>query len=181
MKKIAPGILAAAIGMSAAVALLMLFAASITRLVPISVLCLFVASLMTWIPLREERGYLFAGVEFAAVSLLSIAISRTSVYTWLYVLLFGHYAILRFFLRTHISDRISTVFIRFLVFNAMTAAGLAFAKYVMGVDLTLYLQGIPVFREIVIIEAVFAVFMLLYKLFALLFDSVFRNFLMPRR
>ncbi len=181
MKKIAPGLLAAAIGMSAAVALLMLFAASISPIVPVSILCLFVASLMTWIPLREEQGYLFAGIEFAAVSLLSIVICRSSIYTWLYILLFGHYAIVRFFLRTHMFDRVATVFIRYLILNAMTAAGLAFAQYVMGIDLTLYLQAIPVFWEIVIMEAAFSAFMLLFKLFALLFDSAIRNFLMPRR
>lgn len=173
--------MAAAIGMSAAVALLMLFTAGISRLVPISAVCLFVASLMTWIPLREERGYLFAGLEYAVVSLLAALISRSSVYTWLYILLFGHYAIIRYFLRTHIEDRVSTVFIRYLIFNALTAGGLAFSKFVLGNDLTLYLQGMPVFWEIVILEAIFTVFMLLFKLFALLFDSAIRNFLLPRR
>ena len=181
MKKLSPGSMAAAAGMSAAVALLMLFSAGITRFAALSVVCLFVASLMTWIPLREESGYVWALLEFASVTLLSLLISRGSVYTYLYILLFGPYAIERYFLRTHIGDRLLTVLIRFLILNVMAASGIAFAEFVLEIDVLSYLPETTVLFQIGLLEGAFGIFMLLFKVFSLLFDSVIRNVLLPRR
>lgn len=181
MKRISPGLMAAAVGMSAAVALLLLFAASITRFAALSIVCLFFAALMTWIPLREEHGYLYALIEYAVVSGLSLAICRQSVYTFLFILLFGYYAIVRQLLKTRLGDPVLTVILRFFIFNVMTAAGLALLQFAFNIDAMEYLPKISVFAAISIIEGAFGVFMLLYKLFALLFDSAVRNILLPRR
>ena len=167
--------------MSAAVSVLMLFAAGVVSSPVISSICLFVASLMTWIPLREERGYLFASVEYLLTVGVSLLIARNSVYTYLYIFLFGHYAILRYFLRTTIMDRLLTVLIRFLALNVITALGLAFSEYVLGLGVMNSLPELSVFWLIAILEGIFAGFMLLYKVFSMLFDSAIRNFLMPRR
>lgn len=180
MRKISTGLLAAGTGMSLAITLLMLFLASVVKSAFVQALCLFAASLMTWIPLREERGYLFALVEFVLASAIGLLIARGTA-TYLYVLLFGHYAIVRFFLRTHMTDRLLTILLRLLILNALAAIGLALAEYAFGMSVQALLPEISVFWLIAILEAVFAVFMILFKVFSLLFDSALRNILMPRR
>ena len=181
MRRLPFGLLMAGIGMSIAVTVLMLFSASVVSSPVVSALCLFVASLMTWIPLREERGYVWASVEFAVSSLIALLIARNSLYTYLYIALFGHYAILRYFLRTHLTDRLLTLLIRLLAFNVIAAAGLALCEYALDIDVISRLPSLPVFWLIMLMQAVFVGFMLLYKVFSLLFDSAIRNFLMPRR
>lgn len=173
--------MAAGMGMSIAVSVLMLFAAGVTDLFYISALCLFVASLMTWIPLREEQGYAFALTEFAVVSAISLLISRSSIYTYLYIFLFGNYAVVRYFLRTRISDRFLTLLLRLLFLNIMAAALLAIADYVFGYDLMTQLPATSVFIVWGAMQTAFLIFMLLYKVFSLLFDSALRNLLLPRR
>ncbi|MBO4384190.1 MAG: hypothetical protein J5854_02060 [Clostridia bacterium] len=181
MRKIPIGLLAAGTGMSLAVSLLMLFAASMVKSVFIKGLCLFVASLMTWIPLREEKGYLFALIEYVLTSGLALLIARSSIATYLYILLFGHYAVVRYFVRTHITDRIITILVRFLVLNALLAGGIALADRVFGISMQSLLPNMSVFRIIAVLEAMLAAFMLLFKIFSMLFDSALRNILMPRR
>lgn len=171
----------AGLGMSAAISLLMLFAAGVSRSIPVSAACLFTAALMTWIPIREEHGYLFAAIEYFFVCGVSLLISRSSVYTYLYILLFGYYAIARYYLRTRMDDRFLTVLIRMLIFNVMTAAGLAFVRFVLHYDVMTLAPDISVYLMFAIVEGVFIVFMLLYKFFSYLFDSTLRNRLLPRR
>ena len=98
MKRLPIGLMAAALVMSIAVSVLVLFAANVTSLAWVSMICLFAASLMTWVPIREEHGYFFAGIKFAAVALITLLICR-GLYTYLYILLFGWYAFLRMALR----------------------------------------------------------------------------------
>lgn len=181
MKRLSPGLMLAALGMSIAVSLLMLFAAGVARSVWLSALLLFVASLMTWIPIREENGLIIAAIEFGAVTAISLLISRHSVYTYLYILLFGNYALVRFYLRTRMRDRLLTVLLRFLFFNVMTALGLAFAQYVLGYDAMTIVPELSVFAAFGIVQGIFAGFMLLFKLFSYLFDTLVRNKLLPRR
>ena len=172
--------MAACIGMSAAVSLLMLFCAGVTSVIPLSALCLFTASLMTWIPIREEHGYIFAAVEFVLVCAAALIICR-GIFTYLYTALFGHYAFVRLFLRSRIKDRFLTVLLRLLWFNLLTAAALAVAQYLLHYEVMTLIPNVNVFIVIAVIEGSFIVFMLLYSFFAYLFDSSVRNKLLPRR
>ncbi|MBO4563038.1 MAG: hypothetical protein J5772_05455 [Clostridia bacterium] len=181
MKRLSPGLMLAGLGMSAAISLLMLFAAGVVRPIALSAACLFLASLMTWVPIREEHAYLFASIEYAFVSGAALIICRGSVWTYLYILLFGAYAIIRFYLRTHIDDRFLTVLIRLLIFNVMSAVGLAFAQFVLHYDAMTLVPHLSVYAVFGIVQGIFIVFMLLYKFFAYLFDSALRNILLPRR
>jgi len=180
MKRLSPALMAAAMGMSAAISLLMLFAAGVTRFIPLSALCLFVASVMTWIPLKEEHGYLFAAMEYVFVCAVAIVIARRSVYTYLYILLFGSYGIVRLFLNTRLGDKPMSVLLRLLWLNVLTAAGLAFAQFVLRYD-AMVETTLPVWALILITEAAFGAFMLFYRLAVRFFDSVLRNVLLPRR
>lgn len=180
MKRLPIGLMAAALVMSIAVSVLMLFVAGVTRLMPVSAVCLFVASLMTWVPIREEHGVLFASVKFALVSGLSLLICR-GLWTYLYILIFGWYAFIRVALRKRIGDRLLTVLLRLLIFNVMAAVGVAAAQYVFRYDVMLFLPGLPIWATIAIFEAGVLVYIALYRLFTYTFDSVLRNLLLPRR
>lgn len=171
----------AGLGMSVAVSLLMLFAAGVAPYIAISAVCLFVASLMTWIPLREEHGLLFAIVKFVVVSCGAVLISRTSVWTYLYILMFGAYGIIRWQLCRKIEDRLLTVLIRLLIFNVLAAAGLAFARFVLGFDASTLLPDVPVYIKVPALEVGFLLYMLLYRFFTYFFDSALRSKLLPRR
>ena len=181
MKRLPPGLMLAGLGMSIAVSLLCLFAAGVTDLLPVSAVCLFVASLMIWVPIREEHGLLFAVIEFVIVGGLALLISRRSVYTYLYLLIFGCYGIIRYLLRTRIRDRFMTVLLRLLYLNLMSAAAIALLRYVLKVDAMSFIPGVPVWLVIAIMEAVFVVYIILYRFFTYLFDSAVRNKLLPRR
>lgn len=181
MKRLPPGLMLAGLGMSIAVALLCLFAAGVTFIVPLSAVLLFIASLMIWVPIREEHGLLFAVIEFVIVGGIALLISRRSVYTYLYLLMFGGYGIVRFLLRTRVRDRLLTILIRLLYLNLMSAVGVALAQYALGIDVMSYIPTVPVFLVIVIMEAVFVAFIILYRFFTYLFDSAIRNKLLPRR
>ena len=171
--------MAAALGMSAAVSVLCLFAANIA-IAPISMLLLFVASLMTWIPIREEHGFIFAAMEYAVVTLVSLIICR-GIWTYLYIFVFGPYAFLRLFLGTRTRDRVLTVLIRLLVFSVVAAIGVAFTQYVLRYDLMQLVPGTPAYLIVGALELFFCVYMALYRLFTYIFDSSLRNLLLPRR
>ena len=180
MKRLPPALMADAMGMSAAVSLLMLFAAGVTRFVPLSALCLFIAAVMTWVPLKEEHGFLLAFIEYVFVSVVAFIISRRSIYTYFYIVLFGSYGIVRLFLNISLGDKPMSVLLRLLWFNLLTAAAIAFAQFVLRYDL-MVATTLPVWALILIMEASFGAFMLLYRFAARFFDSALRNILLPRR
>lgn len=180
MKRLPTSLMAAALGMSIAVSVLCLFAASVTEIIPLSAVCLFFASLMTWIPVREEHGYIFAAIKFTAVTAISLIICP-GIYTYLYILIFGNYAPLRLFLRTRLDDRFLTVLLRMLYFNLLVCIGLAVTQFILHYDVMMFIPGIPVYIPVAALEVGFIVYMLLYKFFSYLFDSALRNKLMPRR
>lgn len=181
MKRLHPGLMLAGVGMSIAISLLMLFCAGVTSLIPISALCLFIASLQTWIPIREEHGLLFAVLTYLISGGAALLIARSSVWTYLYIGLFGYYGIARWLLRRRLEDRFLTVLIRLLIMTAVTLLGLVFARLVLGLDPYALLPDVPPYLIAAALIAAFAVYMLLYRLFALFFDSYLRSRLLPRR
>lgn len=171
--------MAAALGMSVAVSVLCLFAANVS-IVPVSALCLFIASVMTWVPIREEHGYLFAAINYVLVTGVSLLICR-GLFTYLYILIFGNYAFVRLWLRQRTDDRFLTILIRMLYFNVLTAVGLAFVQYVLNIRVMQLIPGVSVYLFAGALELFFAVYIMLYRLFTYVFDSAIRNKLLPRR
>jgi len=181
MKRLHPGLMLAGVGMSIAVSVLCLFSAGVTSLIPISAVCLFVASLMTWIPIREEHGLLFACLTYVISGGAALLISRSSVWTYLYLILFGSYGMIRWLLRRKIEDRFLTVLIRLLYMTVLTLGALTAARLWFDIDLYSLLPGVPPYLAAAAIIAALGVFMLLYRLFTLFFDSYLRSKLLPRR
>lgn len=180
MKRLTGFTMLTAAVMSTAVSLLMLFAASICPVVPVCCVCLFVASIMTWVPVREENGYLFALIAFLVTSGAALLICG-GIYTYLYILLFGHFGIVYYFLRRRVQDDVLRWMLVLLYCNVMTAIGLALAQYVFGYDLQTLTPWFPVWALILILEAAFAVFCVLYHFCCDLFDTHVRKAILPRR
>ena len=180
MKRLTGFTMLTAAGMSTAVSLLMLFAAGVCPALAVSFICLFIASVMTWVPVREENGYLFAFIAYAVTSIVALLICP-SVYTYLYVLLFGHYGIVYYFLRRRVQDDVLRWLLMFLYCNVMIAAGLALAQYAFGYDVQTMAPGFPVWALILLIEASLAVYGVLYHFCCDLFDTHARKVILPRR
>ena len=170
----------AAAGMGMAVALLMLFAANVCGSAVVSSICLFVAAVMTWVPLREDRGFLFAGMAFILTSGIALLICR-GPFTYLYIALFGHYGIAYLFARRHIGDGLLRVLALLLYTNIFIAIGLGLAAFVFGYDVRTLLPDLPVWAIILIIEGGLIVFGVLYHFACDLFDTHVRKVLLPRR
>ena len=180
MKRLSIGMMFAAVGMSAAVALLMLFLAGVVGLAPVSAICLFIAAVMTWVPVREESGTLFAFIKYALVSALSILICP-SPYAYLYVLLFGHFGIAYYFLRRRVADDLLRWLLLLLYCNVMIAIGLALAQYVFSYDVQTFIPDMPIWMIILLTEAGLIVFVVVYHFCCDLFDTHIRKAILPRR
>lgn len=170
----------AGVGMSIAISVLMLFTAGVTRIIPISALCLFIASLQTWIPIREEHGLLFSVLAYVISGGVALIISRT-VWTYLYLLLFGSYGFIRYILRRAIDDRFLTVLIRLLYLTALALAGLVFARLALGLEPQEFLPALPPYIMAAALIIGFGAYIFLYRLCTLFFDSYLRSKLLPRR
>ena len=180
MKRLSTGMMFAAVGMSAAVSLLMLFAASVTQWLWLGAICLFVASLMTWIPAYEDGGLPFAVLEYILVSAAALLICP-GLFTYLYVMLFGHYAIMVLILRRYIADKILRFLVMLLYCNLVTAIGLVLAAYVFYYDVQTVAHGLPVWAMILIFEAGLIVYHFVYRIVCDLFDMHLRKAILPRR
>ena len=180
MKRLSLGMMFASVGMSTAVALLMLFVAGVTGFVPLSVFCLFIASVMTWVPVREEDGFVFAFMTYIITSGLALLICPC-IYTYLYVLLFGHFGIAYYFSRKRIGDDILRWLLLLLYCNLLIALGLALAQYVFSYDVQTFVPAMPVWAIILIIEAGLIVYGVLYHFCCDLFDTHIRKAILPRR
>lgn len=170
----------AAAGMSAAIALLMLFTAGVISFAPLSALCLFIASAAVWVPVREENGWLFALGSYILAGGLSLLICPT-VYAYLYILLFGHFGIVYYYLRRRIEDDLLRWLLMLLYCNLFIALGLALAQYVFGFDVQTLTPNMPVWSLILIIEAGLVVYGILYHFCCDLFDTHARKIILPRR
>ncbi len=180
MKRLTGSMMLAAAGMSTAVALLMLFAANVLKSPVLSAICLFIASVMTWVPLREDSGYVFAGASFMLTSVIALLICG-GPFTYLYIMLFGHYGIAYLFARQHIEDDLLRWLVMLLYANLFIAGGLAIASYLFYYDVRTLAPELPVWAIILIMEVGLVIFGVLYHFCCDLFDTHARKVLLPRR
>ena len=180
MKRLSVGMMFAAVGMCVAVALLMLFAAEQAPWLWLGAICLFVASLMTWIPAYEDGGLLYAFIAYVITSAIALLICP-GLFTYLYVLLFGHYGIVLLLLRRYIADKLLRFLVMMLYCNAMIALGLVLGAYVFYYDVQTLMHGLPIWATILILEAGLVVYHFLYRICCDLFDMHLRKTILPRR
>lgn len=180
MKRLSTGMMFAAAGMCVAVSLLMLFCAYKAPWVWLGAICLFVASLMTWIPAYEDGGLLYAFIAYFVTSAIALFISP-GLFTYLYVLLFGHYGIVLLLLRRYIADKPLRFLVMMLYCNVMIAIGLVLGAYVFYYDVQTLVPGIPVWAVILILEAGLVAYHFIYRACCDLFDMHLRKTILPRR
>jgi hypothetical protein len=101
--------------MFASMSLLFLYIASIPGS-PVSIAMYFLSSVFVMgLVLEEEIGLAF--LMFAAVSLLSLLLMPDRLMVIPYIIFFGHYGIGKFFIETHIRDKIVRYIVKLLYYN----------------------------------------------------------------
>lgn len=163
--------------MVTAICVLCLFAAS---MMPVGrVVCLFLSSVCICV-LTCEGAFFAAFVSFAASALLSFLLLPDKSMAGLYVLLLGHYGILRAGLHRRMEKGPLRFLLKLFYCDAFLGLGAYLALRVFALTLTLP-QGLPVWALVVIAQAVFVLFDWLYGLAEAIYIARLRKAILPRR
>lgn len=165
--------------MVTALTVLMLYAASVLPAGKLA--CYFIASLFVYM-LSSEGLYGTALLSYLASSLLAFLIVSDKLMLLPFFALFGHFGIFKAFLQTHAKDRVVR-FLSYLIYcTAFTSIGAVAAFYIMGFDILTNIPfNLPLYAAVLILEALFAVYVALYTIGQRFYESRIRQSLMPRK
>lgn len=139
--------------MFASMSLLFLYLASI--LPTMSVAMFFLSSVFVMgLVVEEEIGLAF--LMFAVVSLLSLPLMPNMYYVIPYVLFFGHYGIGKYYIETHVRDKIVQYILKLLYYNVALVLMYLLVSEVFLADILA--AGIAYWLIIVIAEVAFVVY-----------------------
>lgn len=162
--------------MAAAISVVMLYAAG---MIPNIRLVLLLVSSVTIYALLCEGEFLFAFLAYIAAGLISLLIVPDKTFAFLYIGLFGHYAIFKVFIDSKVKDKIIAHCIKLLYCNAFLALGIFLALKVFNIavpDISL-----PQWLIIVAAEVLLIVFDLLQSFAFRIYEYRIRSTLVPRR
>ena len=156
--------------MFASMSLLFLYLASVLPTMRITMYFLSSVFVMGLV-LEEEIGLAF--LMFVADSLLSLLIMPNILRVVPYVLFFGHYGIGKYFIQTHVKDKIVNYIIRLLYFNIALVLIYLLAKEVIFEDILN--SGIALWLLIILAEIAFIIYDFLFtKVTAYYFNNIRR-------
>ncbi|MDD7489214.1 MAG: hypothetical protein PUK25_05995 [Clostridiales bacterium] len=165
--------------MSTALSVLFLYAASILNTSRLALL--FLTSLLLWIPLNEKKGFFYAFLSYAATALLSFLIIPDKSFCAAYASVFGAYCFIKF-----VCDKIPSKLFAFLIkligCNLLAGILLLVAVFLMNMDIIALIDSYAVEYWVVVLiaEAAFSAFILLYDFLARVFDKELRRKLVNR-
>lgn len=121
--------------------------------------------------LEEEIGLSF--LMFAVVSLLSLLLMPNILRVVPYVLFFGHYGIGKFYIETHVKDKVVGYILKLLYYNVALVLMYLLAKEVIQQDILDI--GVALWLVIIIAEAAFVLYDYLFtKVTAYYFNNIRR-------
>ncbi len=166
--------------MCAALTVLCLYAACV---LPTGRLALYFLSSLFIYALSGEEAYGWAVVMFFACCGLGLAIVPNRISLLPYVFLLGHYGIFKPWLDRRMPDRVVRAALKLLYCNAFFALAVCAAVYAAGFDLaTLPLpEFLPLWAAVLLLQAAFLAFDLLYWFCQRFYDERVRYAIMPRR
>lgn len=139
--------------MFAAMSLLFLYLASVLPTMRIAMYFLSSVFIMGLV-LEEEIGLAF--LMFVAVSLLSLLLMPNILRVVPYVLFFGHYGIAKYYIQTHVKDKVVGYVLKLLYYNLALVLMYLLAKEVIMQDVLG--TGIAFWIIIILAEAAFIVY-----------------------
>ena len=179
MKKLSATARLTSCAMTTALGVLFMFAASTLPAGRLGFL--FLASLVIWIPLGERNGLLPALLCYLATAAVTFLIVPNKLYFALYAGFFGLYGFIKLGVDTVIGDRIIAFIIKLIIMNAIAAAGVYFGSKIIGQNVFSLIPEYPIFLMILVTEAAFIAYEILYSLLIRLFDEHLRTVIIPRR
>ncbi len=124
--------------------------------------------------LEEEYG--LAWLMFAAASAVSLLLVPDMLRVVPYVLFFGHYGIGKYYLETHMKDKVTGYILKLLYYNAALILIYLFARNIVKQDV-LYL-GIPLWAVIILAEVAFVLYDFLFTKITSYYVNNLRRLLM---
>ncbi|HWR19780.1 MAG TPA: hypothetical protein VN608_09165 [Clostridia bacterium] len=165
--------------MVVALTVLMLYAATV--LPTLKLASYFVASLFVY-ALSFEGVYAAAILSYFASSFLAFVLIPDKLSLIPYFALLGHFGIFKAFAQTHTRDRFIRFFSYLIYCSIFTAVGALAAFYLLDFNILQNIPlGLPVYAAVLILEAVFAVYAVLYTFCQRFYESRIRNTLLPKR
>lgn len=178
MRKLTPAKKITLSAMVCALSLLFLYAASILPTMQLA--CYFLSAVFVY-ALAYERAYIASILAFVATALLAFFILPEKIPLIPYVTLLGHYGILKRAVDMHIPTRIGRFLIKLLYCNVLTAIGVFIVLEVLGFPLLSLLPEFPIWVLILIAEAAFIVFELLFLFVSRFYEAKIRHLILSRR
>ena len=156
--------------MFASMSLLFLYLASVLPTMRITMYFLSSVFVMGLV-LEEEIGLAF--LMFVADSLLSLLIMPDILRVVPYVLFFGHYGIGKYFIQTHVRDKIVNYILRLLYYNIALVLIYLLAKEVVFKDILS--SGVAFWLLVILAEIAFVIYDFLFaKVTAYYFNNIRR-------
>lgn len=180
MRKLDPAKLVTIGAMCAALTVLCLYAAS--ALPTLKLAFIFLSSVFVFM-LADEEAYGAATLSFAASGFAGFLILPDKLYLFPYVALLGHYGIFRTWLDRRMADKLLRFFLCMLYCNAFAGLSLLAAVYALRIDIVSTLAALPVPGWLIVpaLEAVFALFDLLYWISQKIYLERVKSYIVPRR
>lgn len=163
--------------MVTALTVLCLYASSI---LPVGrVLFLFLSSIFICV-LTAEHAYATAVISYVASSILAFFVLPDKLWALLYALILGNYGILHAALKDHMQSRFLRSLIKLLYCDILAAIGiyLLYAVFMQTLPLP---DNFPVWAIVLIAQAVFIAYDILYGASAAIYQAKFRSIINPRR
>ncbi|HWS29885.1 MAG TPA: hypothetical protein VN512_07160 [Clostridia bacterium] len=165
--------------MVVALTVLMLYAASVLPTAKLA--CYFIASLFVY-ALSFEGVYGAAILSYIASSLLAFFLIPDKLSLIPFFALLGHFGIFKAFAQTHIRDRFIRFFSYLIYCSVFTAAGALAAFYLLGFNILENIPlGLPVYAAVLILEAVFVSYAVLFMFCQRFYENRIRDNLLPKR
>ena len=178
MRKLSPAKKITLCAMVCALSLLFLYAASV--LPTMKLVCYFLSAVFVY-ALAYEGAYLASILAFIATALLAFFVLPEKTPLIPYVTLLGHYGILKRAVDMHVPTSPGRFLVKLLYCNVLTALGVFVVMEVLGLPLLAMLPEFPVWALILIMEAAFIAFELLFLFAARFYEAKIRHLILPRR
>jgi len=178
MRKLSPAKKITMSAMVCALSLLFLYAASVLPTMRLA--CYFLSAVFVY-ALAYEGAYLASVLAFIATSVLAFFVLPEKMSLIPYVTLLGHYGILKRAVDMHVPTRWGRFLVKLLYCNVLTALGGFIALEVLGLPLLTMLPKLSVWVLVLVAEAAFIVFELLFLFAARLYEAKIRHLILPRR
>lgn len=180
MRSISPATKLALAAMSTALSVLALYVASFLNTSRLFLASL--TSLMLWIPMNEKKGVFYAFLSYLATGALAFLLIPDKLYFAAYATIFGPYGFIQYAACKLTSSKPLSFFLEMLGCNILAGIALLVFSFVMNMDIPGMLSdySLPIWLLIILLEAAFAVYILLYSFFTRVFDKELRKKLITR-